>query len=155
MMEFVLVDAPQLDTFVTNSGGPDASAFAGHFGVPSNPSSSAVAFENLGRDAVLVSPRPDAGLLPHDGQSAASNTTVATNPSHLLAYVRTAPTSRQHEFWKVVGETWLRTMRDVADRGGDDPRWLSTSGMGIAYLHVRIDQRPKYYTYGPYKSISS
>ena len=27
------------------------------------------------------------------------------------------------------------------------PVWLSTSGMGVAWLHFRLDQRPKYYTY--------
>jgi len=30
--------------------------------------------------------------------------------------------------------------------------WLSTSGLGIAWLHVRLDERPKYYTHAPYRS---
>ncbi|CAG8508056.1 22668_t:CDS:2, partial [Racocetra persica] len=29
-------------------------------------------------------------------------------------------------------------------------RWLSTSGLGISYLHVRIDRRPKYYSHQEY-----
>jgi hypothetical protein len=29
-------------------------------------------------------------------------------------------------------------------------RWLSTSGLGISYLHVRIDKRPKYYSHQEY-----
>mmetsp|Transcript_9405 Transcript_9405/g.21189 ORF Transcript_9405/g.21189 Transcript_9405/m.21189 type:complete len:541 (+) Transcript_9405:444-2066(+) len=28
-----------------------------------------------------------------------------------------------------------------------DPVWLSTSGMGVPWLHVRLDSSPKYYTY--------
>ncbi|KAG5175495.1 hypothetical protein JKP88DRAFT_283448 [Tribonema minus] len=30
--------------------------------------------------------------------------------------------------------------------------WLSTAGMGVHWLHARIDLTPKYYTYTPYKS---
>ena len=33
---------------------------------------------------------------------------------------------------------------------GGSPRWLSTSGLGISYLHVRIDKRPKYYSHQEY-----
>jgi hypothetical protein len=34
---------------------------------------------------------------------------------------------------------------------GSTPIWLSTAGDGIAWLHVRLDSRPKYYSYGPYR----
>ena len=35
-----------------------------------------------------------------------------------------------------------------ADNGKNDRSvWLSTSGMGVSWLHVRIDQVPKYYTF--------
>lgn len=30
--------------------------------------------------------------------------------------------------------------------------WLSTCGTGVAWLHIRLDSRPKYYTYTPYKN---
>ena len=30
------------------------------------------------------------------------------------------------------------------------PVWLSTSGMGVPWLHMRLDQVPKYYTYEPF-----
>ena len=33
----------------------------------------------------------------------------------------------------------------------DKPTWLSTAGMGVAWLHVRLDQRPKYYAHRPYR----
>ena len=33
----------------------------------------------------------------------------------------------------------------------EDSVWLSTSGLGVYWLHVRLDSRPKYYTYEPYK----
>jgi hypothetical protein len=31
------------------------------------------------------------------------------------------------------------------------PVWLSTSGLGVYWLHVRLDTHPKYYQYQPYK----
>ena len=30
--------------------------------------------------------------------------------------------------------------------------WLSTHGKGVAWLHVRIDDSPKYISYIPYKN---
>jgi hypothetical protein len=30
------------------------------------------------------------------------------------------------------------------------PIWLSTAGMGVAWLHIRLDERPKYYSHKPY-----
>ncbi|MBX3248007.1 MAG: hypothetical protein KF901_12575 [Myxococcales bacterium] len=29
--------------------------------------------------------------------------------------------------------------------------WLSTAGLGVDWLHVRLDARPKYYRHAPYK----
>jgi hypothetical protein len=39
----------------------------------------------------------------------------------------------------------------VAARLSARPLWLSTSGLGVAWLHVRLDSRPKYYSYAPYR----
>ena len=36
-------------------------------------------------------------------------------------------------------------------RIGIQPIWLSTAGMGVPWLHVRLDSRPKYYAFGPYR----
>ena len=33
---------------------------------------------------------------------------------------------------------------------GDAPTWVSTAGGGVAWLHVRLDSAPKYYTHRPY-----
>ena len=33
----------------------------------------------------------------------------------------------------------------------NEPIWFSTSGSGVAWLHFRLDSRPKYYTYKPFK----
>ncbi len=38
---------------------------------------------------------------------------------------------------------------------GAAPRWLNTSGLGVPWLHVRIDSRPKYITYRPYRDAAA
>ena len=49
----------------------------------------------------------------------------------------------QHALWRTVGEA-------VSERITDRPLWLSTAGGGVAWLHVRLDSRPKYYGHTPY-----
>jgi hypothetical protein len=104
----------------------DAEAFAEHF---HGSAATVVSFTNLSGDAVLVVPSPVA------------------EPSaygHLASFVRRAPESQQQELWKSVGEA-------MTQRIGAKPVWLSTAGAGVSWLHVRLDNRPKYYGHGPYR----
>jgi hypothetical protein len=105
---------------------PDRAAFAQHF---RRAEAEVVAFPNLGGDAILVVPCPVA------------------EPSaygHLAAFVRLAPERQRHALWQLVGET-------MAKRVDARPVWLSTAGAGVSWLHVRLDDRPKYYGYTPYR----
>lgn len=122
--EFVLADSPTLAGFA-----PDPNSFASHFTASAAAEKIAV-FPNLGGDAVLVAPTPDASLDAY---------------THLAAFVRSAPSAQQHDFWRIVGAT-------LASRLGARPLWLSTNGLGIAWLHARLDLRPKYYSFEPYLS---
>lgn len=104
---------------------PQPAAFAEHY-----VDGAAVAvFHNLGGDALLVAPRPDG---------------PAADGVHLAAFVRTAPADRQLELWRAVGEAATRRL-------GRRPLWVSTCGTGVAWLHVRLDDRPKYYAWEPYR----
>ena len=119
--EFVLVDDPGLQR------PPDPEAFAEHF-TAGAAGPSIVAFPNLGNDAVLVVPRGD------------------TSPSayvHLASFVRGAPDAQKHDLWRAVAAA-------LEERLGPRPLWLSTAGAGVAWLHVRLDSRPKYYAHRPY-----
>lgn len=87
-------------------------------------------FANLGGDAILV--------VPHA-------TALASYP-HLAAFVRTAPIDVAQALWTAVGEA-------VADRSPAAPLWVSTAGMGVSWLHVRLDASPKYYAHRPYCTI--
>ena len=105
----------------------DAEAFAEHF----RPDRSVAIFANLGGDAILVAP------------SAADS---GGSYSHLAGFVATAPAAHQDALWRSVGEASNR-------RIGTKPVWISTAGLGVAWLHVRLDDRPKYYRHIPYMSM--
>ncbi|MGV2828644.1 DUF6940 family protein [Myxosarcina sp. GI1(2024)] len=90
-----------------------------------------VTFPNLGNDALLIVPCPIAE--------------ISTYP-HLAAFMRAAPISQQHLLWQTVG-------REVQRRLNQQPLWVSTSGVGVYWLHVRLDSKPKYYCFEPYKKI--
>ncbi len=66
---------------------------------------------------------------------------------HLSAFVRGAPEAQRAELWKVVGATMQKRISDRAV-------WLSTAGAGVPWLHVRLDDRPKYYHHGPYRQTA-
>jgi hypothetical protein len=123
--EFVLLNAPGLDRT------PDPLAFAEQFRSAAK-DHRAVAFPNLGNDAVLVVPCPS-------GPEAAY--------VHLAAFVRHAPPAQVHDLWQVVGAA-------MDARLSAKPIWLSTAGMGVPWLHVRLDSRPKYYGFAAYREAT-
>jgi hypothetical protein len=104
----------------------DPEAFAEHF---DKAVAGVTTFPNLGGDAIMVVP------------------SLVGEPSaygHLAAFVRLAPEFQRHALWQSVGEA-------MAERVGLNPVWLSTAGAGVSWLHVRLDNRPKYYGFKPYK----
>jgi hypothetical protein len=119
--EFALLDTPDLETE------PNPDAFAEHFCSPA--SEEVVSFPNLNHDAVLVVPRPL-------GRPSAYG--------HIAAFVREAPEAQKHLLWRLVGNLMEQQL-------GPTPVWLSTAGAGVSWLHVRIDQTPKYYGHAPYR----
>jgi hypothetical protein len=88
-----------------------------------------VDFPNLGGDAHLIVPCPQA---------------PAAQFAHLAIFSRSASLAQQHQFWQWVGTA-------VANHVEERPLWVSTSGLGVYWLHVRLDSRPKYYTFRPYR----
>lgn len=106
---------------------PDARAFAEHF----DDDADVVTFANLGGDATLVAPTP------------------RTEPAacvDLAAFVRGAPADARHALWREVATA-------VTRRLGYAPLWLNTAGDGVAWLHVRLDARPKYYRHADYAQL--
>jgi hypothetical protein len=119
--EFVVWDHPGLAQHA------DVNAFAEHFRCAAQVS--VVEFSNLGKDAILVVPCP-IGPISSYGQ--------------IGAFVRQAPQPQVHALWELVGAAMQRRL-------GVKPVWLSTAGAGVSWLHIRLDDRPKYYGYAPYR----
>lgn len=106
----------------------DKSAFAEHL----NNSEPVVSFHNLGKDAVLIVP---------------NQISDKHNYAHLAMFIRNAPTQQVDAFWQRVGKEYAKTI-------SDKPLWLSTAGLGVSWLHVRVDSRPKYYRHQPYTNLT-
>jgi hypothetical protein len=121
--EFVLLNSPGLAPY------PDSGAFLEHFG--GDAGDGVVVFPNLGRDAILVVPCRLADESAY---------------GHLAAFVRGAPKVQQQALWQAIGKAMM-------ERVGHRPVWLSTAGAGVSWLHVRLDDRPKYYGHGPYRGV--
>lgn len=103
---------------------PDPAPFAEYFraGQP------VAVFSSLGKDATLIAPSPQAGA----------------NFAHLASFLRTADPAHRQALWRQVGISALALL-------GREPVWLSTAGLGVSWLHVRLDSRPKYYRYRAYR----
>jgi hypothetical protein len=106
---------------------PDPKAFAEHF---ASAVTDIVAVPNLGKDAIMVVPCP---------------VSDSSAYGHLAAFVRLAPERQRHSLWRSVGAA-------MAARIMPEPVWLSTAGAGVSWLHVRLDNRPKYYGFAPYRN---
>jgi len=138
--QFAIVDKPMLHVSAGNN--PDRDAFAENFSACSNKEDTVCSFANLGGDALLVSPLP---------QTFVNDSAY----SHLVAFVRNAPKSQVAEFWRLSAHRYLERLGQKHKKNANDMIWFSTCGMGVSWLHLRLDSRPKYYSYGPFKSRES
>ena len=162
--EFVLINAPSLAAFA--EAHPDVNAFAehhctggGHGG--GSGSGTCCSFDNLGGDARLIATKrltrskkatkeDDAYDDDDDDDDDDGNRVY----SHLAAFVRGADDGQVTDLWQLAAAEYLRTVRRrsaSAGGGSGNKTWFSTSGMGVAWLHVRLDSYPKYYQYQPFK----
>ena len=124
----------QFEFVILNSSGlerrENALPFSEQF-KEAEPDGQVIAFENLGRNAILVVPTP--------------SKSTEVNHCHLGSFLRTADEDQTDQLWQMVGAA-------MNSRISKKPVWLSTAGGGVAWLHVRLDDRPKYYGYSPFKA---
>ena len=158
--EFVLIDAPGLGSFAVRA---DFSAFRDKF---ENSHDVAVSvFSNLGGDSLLLSPHPNFGgnISSSSGSSSGSDSGSSSadrsNFGHLVAFMRSASQIQAQAVLRTTAVKALGLLRasnsNPAMNFGNTDRgrllWISTSGEGVPYLHVRLDTVPKYYVYAPYR----
>ena len=99
--------------------------------------SSIAVFQNLGGDSILVAPC----------QVEQESSCYA----HMASFMRSAPAWQQVEFWKTLAAAIEERLTKV----GNAPIWVSTSGLGVHWLHARLDSNPKYYQYSRFKHAES
>lgn len=121
--EFVLVESPALARVQ-----PQPSAFETYF-ASSPPNETVISFPNLGKDAQLVVPLPKSDFKHYP---------------HFAQFLRFAPHGQTDRLWEMLGIS-------IENRLSERPLWASTSGLGVYWLHIRLDSYPKYYQYQPYK----
>lgn len=119
--EFVLVSDPLLDM------DPEPDVFGPYF-AGAHADVTVLAVPNLTHTATMVVPRP---IADHGAYV------------HIAAFVRRAPPAQVAALWRCVAAA--ATVQLTAA-----PIWISTAGGGVAWLHVRIDETPKYYAFRPY-----
>ncbi len=105
----------------------DSRRFASFF----KPDSPVVSFLNLGGDARLIVPCPQ---------------TSEDAFTHLARFVHTAPEAQGLALMQLLGTTLLAEI-------GAKKIYLSTSGLGVFWLHIRLDERPKYYQSRRYREM--
>lgn len=113
-----------------------------------------IAFPNLGRDALLVVPCPPQHTASRHHSGGDSQ---LDHFAHLAAFLRRASDEHRSNLWRVVAEQLLASLtpQEPLSVAHDQQLWLSTSGLGVSWLHVRIDRVPKYYNYREYKKTTS
>lgn len=88
-----------------------------------------VSFINLSKTALLVVPVPRKGK----------------NYTTLKDFMDNASKSQQKMFWKHAASV-IRSMLKKYDK-----LWVSTHGLGVPYLHLRVEVEPKYYKTSSFK----
>ena len=121
--EVSIVESKRLN-FVKPNSNPFSQYFKGD--------DSVVTFSNRGGNAILIVPEPDKN---------------SNDFSTISRFVNNAETSLSIEFFKTVFGEWYRNFK-----GNTNYLYLSTHGLGVHWLHVRIDEYPKYYHTEIYKS---
>lgn len=102
----------------------DLKTFKEHFTKKKNDTKQyAVYFPNLSGDTILVVPKPK------------SNKQF----TNLFFFMKNSSNKQQKELWKLVAQQAKKMLKTY------DNIWISSQGLGINYLHVRICSYPKYY----------
>lgn len=93
-----------------------------------------VVFPSKGNDGMLVSPNPEH----HRG--------MYNSCLHIAKYMADVPTHQSVDLWQTLARAVVGRYTDPAREGA--PVYVSTHGLGVPWLHVRVCDSPKYYVSG-------
>lgn len=127
--EFVVLDASRGFKFQRAS----ATAFAQHLDLAARAGDTVACFDNLDRSARLLAP--------------VKNDIEVDICLNIGRFMAKAPVVKRRALWMAIAQEvtlwWSQTPHKRV--------WVSTSGLGVPWLHVRLDARPKYYQFQGYK----
>ncbi len=126
----------------------DQNTFEEKFGLTDN---DIVVFPNLGGDATLVVPKPLTSLPLRSGPGGS-----LLHYAHLASFLRAPATQAQPQAQaqaqaQALLSTLAREALAALEQRQGSPLWVSTSGLGVSWLHFRLDSRPKYYQQAAFK----
>ena len=144
--EFVIIDAPFLAEFASQA---DPSSFAEHLRSCDSPKNGendlpACVFSNLSGKSTLVAPKAMISSKTVDKTKPTTSITSQETYGHLANFLRKAPANQIWGTWRMVAQVYLDQLQRP------NSVWFSTCGTGVAWLHFRFDDRPKYYSYEPF-----
>lgn len=97
-------------------------------------SKNVVSFYNLSKTSLLIIPYPKK-----------DKDNKYKNYKTLKDFIDNSPKSQQIKLWKKVSSCIKKMLKK------NNKIWVSTHGLGIPYLHIRIDTNPKYYITNKFK----
>ena len=121
--EFILKASPRFDRRNVNE-----KAFSKYLDLEDE----VVIFDNLGKNAKLVVP---------------TKKQEAETYKHMGSFLRKAPQNQVRDLFQKIGSI---VFSEISEK---DMIWLNTAGLGVIWLHVRLDTVPKYYKTKPYKAV--
>ena len=124
--EFVVTKSASLE-----NSNQDYSSFQDH--ITENTDPHVLSFLNYSEDAILIVPTPLPGK----------------DYKNISKFTENAPIEQQQKLWKEVVEK----LSEKLEQDPKVPKWLSTHGTGVYYLHVRVNDRPAYYHWQEYKKF--
>lgn len=121
-------DLPYKEEFIENnnliSNKHDLDTYNSYFKQKKNKNKKyAINFNNFFGDTMLIIPTPQ----------------INKNYSNLFYFMKNASDKQQEEFWKEVVKQIKKLLKTNKNL------WVSTHGLGVNYLHIRICSYPKYY----------
>ncbi|EKX46959.1 hypothetical protein GUITHDRAFT_107309 [Guillardia theta CCMP2712] len=76
--------------------------------------------------------------------------------AQISTFLRDVDNSSKLKLFQELGRTLQENVLDQAGNfsmlGPTSSVWVNTEGSGVPWLHLRIDTRPKYYHYAPFRS---
>jgi len=132
--EFVLIRTEHF-----KNSNVEKAAFLNHFRKPENINNGleAIYFDNLGKDGVMIVPK-------------GTNGEEHKYYSNLMGLMRKGHRQERDDFWKLAGEQAIEIVHSKPMKN----MWMSTSGLGVDWTHLRLCEKPKYYNYSTYKTAN-